>query len=409
MNKPFLKSLSAHKALVRIVALSSAISFVAFMINPSIPYLIKGFVKTEEATATTLGILKSAGALVLVVASLLGGVLADRLGRKKILLISVGVGPIALFLYLVAMNWYWLILASFATSLTLGLSQPSFNALIADSTPGERRATAYGIYNLLRFLILVPAPILGGYLAVQIGFKSPFLAALFIWPICVLLAFKIIEPKAENTSFPFSSEVKKDAPTMSFKASLSIFCSLSLLIGLANGILGPLIPLFLIFNLKADILQMGIAFSIGFTLVSALVQGPGGKLADKVGRKKMMLTGMLMAPFIVALSYSQNLLQFILIIGLITAIGNIGLPAFMALLMDLIPSEKRARASGVVDAGFGIGSIVGPLIGGFLWTTFESEVFIPFFVPSVLFFSTGLLILMLKEKRSKKTTSNVLI
>jgi MFS family permease len=65
-------------------------------------------------------------------------------------------------------------------------------------------------------------------------------------------------------------------------------------------------------------------------LVTGLVQIPGGKLADRFGRKPLVLFGFLGVPLVALLGFSSSLMDFSLILGGISAVGNISSPAISA-------------------------------------------------------------------------------
>lgn len=106
-----------------------------------------------------------------------------------------------------------------------------------------------------------------------------------------------------------------------------LFSITNLANGVLNGFVGPLLSGFLIFKLNADPTMYGLILSISSSLVTGLVQIPGGILADKFGRKPLVLLGFLGAPLVFALAFSRTFLEFGLIMSGISAVGNISSPA----------------------------------------------------------------------------------
>jgi MFS family permease len=377
-------------------------TFVRSFVGPSIPYLVRGFVGTEVGSVEILGVIFSVESVAWILSNIPGGLLSDRIGRKKVIVLSSSTFLIAQLVYMFSMDWYWLVAASFIRGLAVGLAGPSFNAIVAELTKTKTRGTAYGVYNLSWTISNIPAPIIGGYLASQVGIRYPFLIAAILLSATFVLAFKIPDSKAERVKKHVTTKpkqvVERDIqPILSFKKIIAIFCGMSLLGTISEGMRRVLNASFLVFRLKVDPFQMGVASSLGWAIVSSAVMIPGGKLADRWSRKRMLFIGLLSMPFIVILSFSQSLSQYVLFWGLVTAFSSISIPASSALLMDLTPQDKRARTFGFNQTAVATGLALGPIIGGFLWTLFRPYVFPPFLFASLLILLKLPLILMLKD------------
>src|ERR1700716_669357 len=95
---------------------------------------------------------------------------------------------------------------------------------------------------------------------------------------------------------------------------------------------------------------------------------PGaGKLGDMFGRKPFLIAGMI--GFVAASALcgtSQNMVELVLFRGLQGVFGGVLFASTFAVLADVFPPEQRARMSGVFGAVFGISSLIGPTLGGFL-------------------------------------------
>jgi MFS family permease len=377
-------------------------SFMRSMVDPTVPYLVKDFLGTGVSSVEILGVIFSAESVASILASIPGGLLSDRIGRKKTIVLSSSIYVISNFFYIFSTNWYWLVTASFVRGFAYGLSLPSFHAFIADLTGAERRGTAFGVYNVSWTISGIPAPIIGGYLASKISIRSTFLVALILSFLLIALALRLKEPRVKHAPSPIKSQPKhlgaSDVkPAMSFKSVIIIFSGISLLGTLSYGIQRVATPSFLVFNLNVDPLQLGIANSLGWALISSILSIPAGKLADRWGRRRLLLIGLMSAPFILLLSFSQTLGQYIFFWGLITAFGQLGTPAEAALLMDLTPRDKRARTFAFKETAVSVGLTVGPIIGGLLWAFYEPHVVIPFLLASILTVSKAPLLLMIKK------------
>src|SRR5882672_5698944 len=104
-----------------------------------------------------------------------------------------------------------------------------------------------------------------------------------------------------------------------------------------------------------------------YLITSTALVPVAGKLGDMFGRKPFMLAGMV--GFIAASSLcgiSQNMFELVLFRGLQGVFGGVLFASTFAVLADVFPPEQRARMSGVFGAVFGLSSVIGPTLGGYL-------------------------------------------
>jgi EmrB/QacA subfamily drug resistance transporter len=103
-------------------------------------------------------------------------------------------------------------------------------------------------------------------------------------------------------------------------------------------------------------------------LVSATVVVPvAGKLGDMFGRKPFLLAGMV--GFVAASALcglSQNMVMLVLFRGVQGLFGGMLFASVFAVLADIFPIEQRARMQGIFGAVFGLSSVIGPTLGGWL-------------------------------------------
>lgn len=137
----------------------------------------------------------------------------------------------------------------------------------------------------------------------------------------------------------------------------------------------------------------GAAFAVTF-LVSAIVSPLWGKLADKSGRKLMMMRAALGLGLVMALTgLCQNVWQLILLRGLQGALGGF-VSNSNALIATQTPKDQVGRALGIVVTGFTGGTLIGPLIGGSLATflSYRQIFFITATIFVIVFFFIWLLV-----------------
>jgi MFS family permease len=122
------------------------------------------------------------------------------------------------------------------------------------------------------------------------------------------------------------------------------------------------------FNARLD--QTAIGFGVAFSALMVsrlLLQTPLGRLSDRIGRKPLVVGGLLLlVPATALMGYVSTTLQLVgarILQG--SASAGVAAPAF-ALAADLSSAGTEGRQMSFITAGFSLGIAVGPLIAGFL-------------------------------------------
>jgi len=130
------------------------------------------------------------------------------------------------------------------------------------------------------------------------------------------------------------------------------------------GIVLPLLPTYAK-DLGASPFMIGLIAAI-FSIMQFIFSSLWGKLSDKIGRRPVMLISI----FITAVSYlvfaQAATIPLLIIARGLSGIGSANIAAAQAYITDVTDSKSRSGAMGMMGAAFGIGFIIGPLIGGVL-------------------------------------------
>ena len=133
---------------------------------------------------------------------------------------------------------------------------------------------------------------------------------------------------------------------------------------LGFGIIIPLLP-FYAESYGASALTIGL-LGTSFSLMQFLFSPIWGRWSDKIGRKPIILLGLMgscLSYLALALATSLPLIFVARIIG---GIAGANIPTAQAYIADVTTPENRAKGMGMVGAAFGLGFIFGPAIGGLL-------------------------------------------
>ncbi|NTW69517.1 MAG: MFS transporter [Chlorobiaceae bacterium] len=149
------------------------------------------------------------------------------------------------------------------------------------------------------------------------------------------------------------------------KRSPLVILLLTVLLDLIGfGIVLPLLPTYAK-DLGANPFMIGLIAAI-FSIMQFIFSPLWGKLSDKIGRRPVMLISI----FITAISYlvfaQASTIPLLIFARGLSGIGSANIAAAQAYITDVTDSKSRSGAMGMIGAAFGIGFIIGPLIGGLL-------------------------------------------
>ncbi|KKK40872.1 MAG: Multidrug resistance protein MdtH [Candidatus Lokiarchaeum sp. GC14_75] len=153
---------------------------------------------------------------------------------------------------------------------------------------------------------------------------------------------------------------------------------------LGSFILYPFYALYITEHFGVGMTQVGFLFTF-FSAGNILGGVVGGALADRYGRRVMVLIGLVVSGIgSIFLGLVNDLYIFYILSAFLGLFGNIGFPARQAMVADLLPTEKQAEGFGILRVSFNISATIGPLLGGFLATKSFMLLFIADAVSSLI-------------------------
>jgi len=297
------------------------------------------------------------------------------------------------FLFAVAPNWQFFLIASILQNLFL-VYQPALQALVADSTPPEKRGLGFSIINFLHY-ISVPSPIIAGVLAVQFGLipgmRIAYLIVTVAFLVVAILRTKFKETLRKTVEGNLLTEAVKNFPkaiTESIKAlkteshsMLFLFASFAI-----YHFAWFMCSLNLIFY-ATEVVEIAefewAALMAWFSVVNMISALPCGKIIDRFGRKKpLTVAWFLFIPGLLGFSYGNIIIMSIsfLVLGVSLILAN---TAYQALMVDFVARDKRGKIIGSTNFFFNILSSLGQLSGGFMYEYLSPS--LPFLLSAALF------------------------
>jgi MFS family permease len=305
-----------------------------------------------------------------------GGLISDRLGSRRALLLFGAVTTAGLLVYLL-----WSSAAGIFVGLVLfmawkSLGLPATFALIGEELPGPRRIAGFTAQAVLRRLPIVLAPPLGGLLLERFGVESGMRIG---FGVSILLSLGMLAglTRAFRTgSTPLPQAVETPAPPKGrLHPTLRRLLAADCLVRLCEGLPDVFLVIWALEVVRVSPSQFGILTSV-LMATAILSYLPAVALADRTEKKPFVVTTFLfftLFPVAVVLSRSFTHLIGAYAIG---GLREIGEPARKALIVDLAGASSRGRAVGLYYAVRGFSVAGAAAVGGFLWTIRPALTFI---------------------------------
>ncbi|MHB1294062.1 MAG: MFS transporter [Anaerolineae bacterium] len=349
--------------------LLSFMGFSAYL--PFIPYYVQELGVVGLASATSwVAAFDSGSAAAMMVAAPIWGSLADRFGRKVMLVRATWAGVIIAFLMGLAVNPGQLIVLRMLQGVLCGTAAAAMT-LVATETPDEHLGSSLGMMQTAQFVGQAIGPLLGGLAADALGYRAVFTvssALLSISGVGVVLLVR-------ETKFQQNRKIHRQATgRLSLRerlAALGTGNTVVLVLSLAStsfalAVLSPTLSLY-IKSLTGDTTHLGalagavIAASAVTSAISAFVVG---RLGDRYGQRRALLTCVAgMALVYIPQAMAQDVTQLMLLRGVQGLfVGGI-MPTANALLAQSTASDRRGAVLGASAGAQAGGRAVGPLVG----------------------------------------------
>ena len=342
--------------------------------NPVLPL----FMRSLGTPMSTVGFIAAASTVVGILVSFPAGILSDRIGRRRVIMIAAIIFATAPFLYLLVSSPCQLVFVRIYHGLATAILGPVAMAAIADTVDikrGERMAWYSSATMIGRFL----APLAGGALIFSSDYHWVYLADGFVGILALLAA--IMLSRSNTNTLP----VKKMTEDNNSKIGSSIMVILRNHTILATsgveavqyfafGCLETFLPIYLNEEMGLATFEIGLLFTV--QILAATVTKPVmGRLSDRYGRIPMITIGLILSgATMMAMIYSKNYTAMITLVG-IFGLGLATVTASTAALVaDSAQLHNRGSAMGIQSSIMDIGHSTGPMAAGLLIGTYSYSI-----------------------------------
>lgn len=356
------------------VFILSFISFLNDIGGQTIKYAIPLFLSNALGVKTSIiGLVEGIGEATPTLFQPLSGILSDKLKKRKPLVVFGQIIRSSIIFLFFATSWWIVLILRFLDRTGKGIQGAPRDALLSASAEEGKQGKAFGLSRMFDNAGAVVGLILAGLIALLATGNAlklstvtfHFIVLLAVIP--TLIAFFLL--------FKFLNEVdvKKDTKKISFEDHLGkkyyIFLCIIFIFTLGNSS-----DAFLILKAQNTGLDLASIFFLlaVFSLIASVTSLPIGIFSDKIGRKKLIISGWILY-FLVYLGFAKST-SSISVIFLFLAYGvYYGLTEGVAkaYIADIVPKNKKGSAFGWYNLVVGSTLFPASLIAGYLWQVFS--------------------------------------
>lgn len=369
------------------------------LLLPFIPLLVRSLgVENDADVQRWSGAVFSAPFLTAAIMTPVWGWIGDLIGRKPMVVRALVGLSISILLMSFARTPLQLLLCRILQGAISGFI-PAAIALVSAAAPKEKQGYALGVLTSAQAAGVVVGPLVGGVLADLLGYQPLFyitatteLASAFM----VLIWVHEVKSGAQKRSTPKLLDNLQQALTFPIPVVLSALA----LTQLALFLVQPFLALYIeSFGVGQNSLSTVTGSFFAITGLAMLLSAPlSGRLSDRFGRRRVLITAFLAAGAVFSLQGLAQNLPTLFVLRTLQGVFAAGmLPGLYAIVAHYTPEQQRGGIMAFGSSATLLGGLLGPLLGGIAASHFGMR---PVFLgSSLLFFLNGLNALRLPPDR----------
>ena len=332
------------------------------VVNPIFPVYIASF----NVSYALIGFVMSAFGLTRVFVEIPGGMLADRLGRRSLLLLGTGLALSSHLIAGFASSYLELVISRMIVGVGSAFSMTAGLMYVGEQAPSAQRQRNVARYQSMFSMGGIVGPTLGGILSDLLGIRLLFIFAggLTLLGLVLNLQLRISRPQ-QQTRARIPMRLLRG---MLLNPIILILCAATfLMFFMFSSIRGTMIPLYGVDVLGLSTTQIGLVFSVTSATIVGILLGIVPALEQRISRPHLLVLSLgIAASTIATLSLAFNFLSLVVMaIPLGVGFSLIQSTPFV-MILDLATPDTQGLMMGLLRTTGDIGIIVGPLLVGSL-------------------------------------------
>jgi MFS family permease len=294
------------------------------------------------------------------------GYLADHIGARKILLIGLTIGGLALIMLGLHLSYPWLVASAVLLGLANSVYHPADYAILAAHMNESRMGRAFSIHTFAGFLGGAVAPATVAALVTFTGGHGALILAGAVGPLVALLLIVVGIPDASAADRDLDGATARRQGIIT--PTLIVLTIFFMLLSLSNAGIGNfgVVALMSGYGASFSSANMALTAYLGFGAIGVLA---GGLLADRTQRHGQVAAACFAVNAVIVFAIATVNLPSLLLTAAMASAGFLGgviAPSRDMLVRNAAPSGAAGRAFGIVSTGFNLGGIVSPLLFGWI-------------------------------------------
>jgi DHA1 family multidrug resistance protein-like MFS transporter len=355
---------------------AQTLSLIGFsFVFPFLPLYIQTLGVRGRAVPVWSGVLSFGLSLAMALVAPVWGTLADRYGRKPMVVRAMAGGVLTTGLLIVAPNVWVVLLLRILQGILAG-SVAASQALVAAVTPREEMAFSMGLMQAAVFSGAAVGPLIGGFLDDRLGFHGTFAAGAAMLLVAALLVVFFVDERFERPAGAGSARINPYANMRGLVASAGLL-AMALVLFMAefgNVVPAPVLPLFVphLSGVPRVGGQPQTSTAVGLILAvagvcAALSSWRVQRLSDRFGYRRVLIAATALAGALyVPAFFVQSVWQLVAVRAIVGFCLGAAMPTASAMVGLLTPERRRASAYSLMASATSLGIAVGPLVGGAL-------------------------------------------
>ena len=402
---------AARKSASRNVYAFGATSFLNDTASEMAYWVLPAFLASLGAGPAQLGVIEGIAESVASFAKLFSGYLADRLPRRKPIVVSgYFVANLVKPILAIATSWWHVLIVRFVDRFSKGVRGTPRDVMVAESVDRSRIGSAYGLVQAMDSAGAIAGPLAALALLPHFGLRGIFWAAAVPGLLCILVAALGIR-ETGGVSQTERAAIKSPWPSTTLRDSAGASTSWSrphlpgsfyyVLVAVTLFSLGNSSDMFLVLRAQSIGIPakhaplLGLVFNITYTLLS----WPAGHFSDRFSRRAIAAAGYLaFAAVYFVFGLAPSTLAIWLSMASYGLFYALSTPVLKALIVETVAVPVRGRALGVYFFVTSVATLLASIITGELWKHYGPH--LPFYVSAGIAVVSALLLLVSRRKQT---------